>query len=107
LQLAGKLDVVLINPGFTLARGEHFDLLNAPAIEGQFSSISLPALPTGLSWDSSQLYSSGVISVVPEPATATLMAIAGAVVALASLVARRRRVNNGRVKAGAASTYSR
>jgi hypothetical protein len=99
LQLAGKLQVVLINPGFTPAVGEQFDLLNAPTIGGQFSSISLPALPTGLSWDSSQLYSSGVISVVPEPATATLMAIAGAVVALASLAARRRRVNSGRVKA--------
>jgi hypothetical protein len=98
LQTAGKLQVVLINPGFTPALGDQFDLLNAPAIGGQFSSISLPALSTGLSWDSSQLYSSRVISVVPEPATATLTGLGGAVVALASLFARRRRISAGHSK---------
>lgn len=91
LQLAGKLNVVLINPTFTPAVGNQFDLLNAPSIGGQFSSISLPDLPRGLSWDSSQLYSAGIISVVPEPSAGMMAGIAGVLGALAGLARIRNR----------------
>ena len=41
-------------------------------MSGSFSSLQLPTLGGGLSWDTSQLTANGVIGVVPEPGTATL-----------------------------------
>jgi hypothetical protein len=43
-------------------------------LSGTFSQVSLPALSNGLSWDTSNLYSNGTISVVPEPSTLALFA---------------------------------
>jgi len=38
-------------------------------------SVLLPDLPGMLGWDSSHLYSSGTLSVIPEPTTLPLLAL--------------------------------
>jgi hypothetical protein len=63
LMLGGTLDIVLIN-GFNPTLGSSFDLLDWGSLSGHFSSISLPALSAGLAWNSAQLYTTGVVSVV-------------------------------------------
>jgi T5SS/PEP-CTERM-associated repeat protein/autotransporter-associated beta strand protein len=68
LTTGGRLTVSLIN-GFSPSRGDSFDLFNVSGtITGSFGQVSLPFLGGGLGWDTSQLYSVGDISVVPEPA---------------------------------------
>ena len=65
--LAGSLDFTLEN-GFTPTLGEEFDVFKfLDGHEGSFSEIETPALPGGLSWDLSDLYTTGTITVVPEP----------------------------------------
>ena len=81
----GTLDVTLLY-GFTPQAGDLFDLFNFAGLDGRFDAIHLPDLAPGLAWDTSGLYSTGAIGVVPEPATLALLAL-GAAAALA----RRRR----------------
>ena len=61
-----------------------FQIFDAGTLSGTFSAVLLPDLPGMLGWDSSLLYSSGTLSVIPEPATLPLLA-------LGMLLARRRR----------------
>jgi hypothetical protein len=83
--LAGTLRVDLAD-GYVPALGDSFDILDLMDGEaGTFSTLSLPALSPGLSWDSSDLYAAGVISVVPEPVSAFTIALIGA-----GFLARRR-----------------
>ena len=63
LALAGTLNVSLIN-GFTPALGNTFDILDFGTLTGSFSSIQLPTLPGALAWSTSQLLTTGVLSVV-------------------------------------------
>lgn len=74
-----ELTVVLgdVRPTF----GQTFDCFDSssPAV-GTFMAINLPALQDRLSWDTTQFYSTGVIQVVPEPATMSLLALGGLVV---------------------------
>ena len=51
-----------------------------------FGSLDLPALPAGLSWDTSELYSTGTVAVVPEPTVLALLCIGGCL-----LLRKRRR----------------
>jgi Dockerin type I domain/PEP-CTERM motif len=62
LTLGGTLTVNLIN-GFMPAVGNSFDLLDWGTLSGKFSSLVLPALSNSLSWDTTQLYTTGVLSV--------------------------------------------
>jgi hypothetical protein len=62
LALAGTLQVSLIN-GFSPAAGNSFDILDWSTLTGTFATLNLPALAAGLSWNTSQLYTSGVLSV--------------------------------------------
>jgi autotransporter-associated beta strand protein len=87
LGLGGGLSVVLYD-GFVPSLGDHFDLFDASSVTGRFDSTTLPELPEGLAWDTTNLYSSGTIGVTPEPATISLLALAGA----AMLGRRKRRV---------------
>jgi hypothetical protein len=83
---AGILDFTLQN-AFTPTVGEHFDVFDyLGGNSGLFSAVNLPALPGGEGWDTSQLYTAGVIIVVPEPASMALL-----IVAAAGVLMRRRR----------------
>jgi autotransporter-associated beta strand protein len=62
LSLGGTLNVSLIN-SFTPAVGQTFDLLDWGTLVGSFSAVQLPALPSGLWWNTSQLYTTGTLSV--------------------------------------------
>jgi T5SS/PEP-CTERM-associated repeat protein len=61
--LGGSLDVSLLN-GFAPQAGNAFDILDWGSHTGKFNSIELPALASGLQWDTSQLDSTGVLSVI-------------------------------------------
>ena len=73
--LNGTLNVNLVG-GFTPSAGESFDLING-RLTGSFSQITLPPLTNGLSWDTSSLYTTGTISIVPEPSTLALLGVGG------------------------------
>jgi T5SS/PEP-CTERM-associated repeat protein len=60
--LNGILSVILAN-SFQPAAGNIFDVLDGSSITGTFSSVQLPALAAGLTWNTSQLYTAGVLSV--------------------------------------------
>jgi T5SS/PEP-CTERM-associated repeat protein len=72
LTLAGQLDVTT-SGGFIPAADQSFDLMDFGSESGTFSTIHLPTLPVGETWNTSQLYSAGIISVVPEPASTMLV----------------------------------
>ncbi len=61
LALGGVLRVV--NLGADLQTGDSFTLFNATAYSGSFSSVLLPALGYGLAWNTSQLATTGTVSV--------------------------------------------
>ena len=97
---AGQFDRVLVtglltfggtlalnSSGYTAVFGNSVDLFNWSTTSGTFSTITGTDLGGGLSWDTSSLYTDGVITVVPEPATWALLA-AGLTV---TMVLRRRR----------------
>jgi T5SS/PEP-CTERM-associated repeat protein len=65
LTLGGALQVSLIN-GFIPSAGQSFNILDWGSLAGTFSSLNLPTL-SGLSWNTSQLYSTGVLSVASAP----------------------------------------
>lgn len=62
LTLAGSLTVTNLAGAF--AAGDSFRLLNASSYSGNFSSVSLPALPTGLAWNTNALPTNGTLSVI-------------------------------------------
>ncbi len=62
LTYGGALTVV--NIGAALQLNDTFDLFDASAFAGSFSPITLPSLPTGLAWDTTQLTVDGTIRVV-------------------------------------------
>jgi len=88
----GTLQVTFLG-GFTAAAGQSFDFFNWGGYDGStFGTLDLPALGAGLAWDSSALYTSGVLGItaaaIPEPST--YAALCGAA-ALGLAVWRRRR----------------
>jgi hypothetical protein len=62
LSLDGALQVSLIN-GFTPSAGQSFKILDWDSLAGTFSSLALPTL-AGLAWNTSRLYTTGLLSVV-------------------------------------------
>ena len=84
LEIGGTLSVSLIG-GFSPNLGDRFDILNWGTLDGEFQTLLLPGLSDGLSWDTSSLYATGELAVVPEPATLALVALGGV-----ALVRRRR-----------------
>lgn len=82
----GRLDVTLLD-GFIPSPGDRFDLFDFAASSGTFSTINLPSLASGQSWDTSSLYTNGELTVVPEPATFAVLTLAAAL----PLARRRRR----------------
>lgn len=89
----GALSVSLLN-GYDPVTGTSFHLFNTTnPIAGTFSSVSLPSLDAGLSWDTTSLYTSGTLAVttsaVPEPATYGLL-----IGAIGLVAAIRRRIRS-------------
>ncbi|MCA9085973.1 MAG: PEP-CTERM sorting domain-containing protein, partial [Planctomycetaceae bacterium] len=87
----GDLQISLLG-GFTPMAGNSFDLFDFNSLTGMFDNVFLPTLGSGLSWNTSSLYTTGVLSVnnaaaVPEPSTFGLLAIGS----LSCIVLRRRR----------------
>ncbi|MCX5674413.1 MAG: autotransporter-associated beta strand repeat-containing protein [Planctomycetota bacterium] len=72
LQAGSTLAVTLIN-AFVPEKGDAFDILDFAALSGRFGTPTLPALGENLAWNTDGLYTSGVIKVVPEPASAALL----------------------------------
>ena len=65
LTAGGTLGITL-GTGFTPALGNSFDLIDwcsTCSLDGSFSALALPPLASGLKWDSSQLYTAGVLAV--------------------------------------------
>lgn len=91
----GTLSVDLLN-GYTPTAGATFQLFDLTnPITGTFGTLNLATLDTGLSWDTSQLYSTGTLAVttsaVPEPATYALLI---GVATLGVVAVRRRKLSN-------------
>lgn len=59
--------------------GDSYDFLDWGTLDGSFAELVLPALDAGLRWDTSRLYTDGVLSVgaVPEPGTWALLLAGG------------------------------
>ena len=80
LTLGGSLDVSLLG-AFAPQAGNSFDLFDATSIAGSFAAIHLPALTGGLTWNTTQLPTTGIISIAGltvAPASYTLAALTGA-----------------------------
>jgi autotransporter-associated beta strand protein len=79
---AGAL--VITNIGTALVAGDTFSLFNKAPTSGSFASVTLPALPSGLSWQNN-LTVNGTLTVLgpPPPAPATTPAPADAATAVA------------------------
>ena len=80
LTLGGSLDVALLG-GFAPQVGNTFDLFDSGSLAGSFSALNLPVLTGGLSWNTTLLPTTGVISVAGltvAPTTYTLGASASA-----------------------------
>lgn len=57
----------------TFASGDTFNLFDwANTPTGTFGTVLLPTLTGGLTWDTSDIYNTGTISVVPEPSSVLL-----------------------------------
>jgi autotransporter-associated beta strand protein len=62
ISLGGSLQVVLTQ-SFTPDAGNSFDILDWGSMSGTFASMQLPTLPGGLTWNTSQLYTTGTLPV--------------------------------------------
>jgi hypothetical protein len=88
------LNLLLIN-GFVPSAGQRFRVLRWGTLVGSFGKVNVPALPAGLSWDTSGLYTVGELAVAgpidngeaPLPVWSLGMLGAG----LVAVLARRRR----------------
>ena len=63
VHLGGALDVSLVG-GFTPASGDSFDVITWTTHTSTFDTVNLPTLPGLLVWDTAQLYSAGILSVI-------------------------------------------
>jgi T5SS/PEP-CTERM-associated repeat protein len=63
-ELAGRLSIEA-EPGFVPTAGQTFDVMDFTSVSGVFDAVELPALPEGLTWNTSQLYSTGSVSIAP------------------------------------------
>jgi len=86
--LGGTLNVALYN-GFVPSYGNSFEILQYGQLSGDFGTVNYPALSGGLSWERTTSATAMTITVVPEPSTYAISAIATA--GLASLMRRRKR----------------
>ena len=62
VSLNGTLDVALVN-SFMPSVGNAFDILDWGTLGGTFSTLQLPSLTGGLTWNTSRLYTDGILSI--------------------------------------------
>ena len=74
LHADGALTVELLDD-YHPTPGSTFQLLTFTNTTGYFSQLNLPHLHPALSFDASQLLTTGSLTVIPEPATLTLIAL--------------------------------
>jgi T5SS/PEP-CTERM-associated repeat protein len=86
--LGGTLNVALYN-GFVPSYGNSFEILQYGQLSGDFGTVNYPALSGGLSWEQTTSATAMTITVVPEPSTYAMAAIATA--GLAGLMRWRKR----------------
>lgn len=86
VQLGGALSLEFTN-GFLPPRGADWILMSGGTMTGTFDTTEFPSLPDGESFDLQYLPNSVVLSVVPEPETAT----AAMMLLAAGLLVRRRK----------------
>lgn len=89
LTFGGELIIEFLGD-FTANLGDSFDLFDWGTSTGDFSSLDLPELGEGLTWDVSQIYTTGTLSVTAIPEPSTYAAFAG-VAALGWVIVRRRK----------------
>ena len=70
ITLSGALTVNNLGP--TPQLNDTYTLFSATGYSGSFSSVTLPALPAGLAWNTSSLTSNGRLSVVASPLVTSL-----------------------------------
>lgn len=89
LTLGGTLQVNLLSG--EPAIGSSFDIMDFGTLVGRFDALDLPAFSlSAVYWDTTQLYTAGILSVaVPEPSAATLLAMGA--LGLALVLRRQRR----------------
>jgi len=88
--LNGLLDIVFLD-SFAVTNGATFDLFNWDGgVSGAFSAISTAALSGGQYWDTSELYTTGQLSVVPEPGSIGLLGLGSGILIFARHHRRRR-----------------
>ncbi len=87
LTLDGTLNLAT---GFAAVEGQFVDLFDWDTLAGQFDLITGTDLGGGLSWDTSALYSTGIITVVPEPATVQVLLLSAGLMAFVFIRRRRR-----------------
>jgi hypothetical protein len=68
----GTLEVSLIND-FVPSDGSIFDILDFESLSGTFTTVTLPV---GFDWNTTQLFSDGILTVVPEPSSMLLLVAA-------------------------------
>jgi Tol biopolymer transport system component len=64
VNLGGTLNVE-VTGGFVPQADDSFDILDWTTREGTFAVVNLPVLPSDLQWDTSGLYTNGVLAVAP------------------------------------------
>jgi autotransporter-associated beta strand protein len=70
------LNVSLVN-SFVPSLGNSFTIMGWGTRNGTFTTVTLPDLSaSGLAWDTSNLYTTGTLTVVPEPATLAMLILA-------------------------------
>lgn len=75
--LDGTLSLDFLD-SFSPTNGASFDLFNwEGGVSGAFASIDSSSLSGGLYWDTTNLYTDGQLSVIPEPTSAALILLVG------------------------------
>lgn len=82
--LDGDLNVSLLS-SFVPQVGQQFQILRFGSLSGTFDNINLPVFQDSRRWSTTQLYTQGLLTVVPEPACLGLLPVA-------CLLVRRTRV---------------